>query len=794
MPRRPGRSLENRRLFVRAYSLDYNPQHLIRDFNARERTMGSQADKPLGESSRDHLLLAALARVNAIGASINRISWGDSAGVDAILHLIVESAIEMVPDASAVIYAYNEQRGLLDPVSRVAAGPFAPALLVDGPRADGIGARAIGQRRPILSYAEPDLDIHPAQQAAGAQAVIALPLVVADEPLGVLYVYLYQDRRLSQLELLLLDNFVNQAAMAIYHAGQFTDARRTLARKEDELTLLRRAALLISSRTRLEDTLETILQMALEVTGARYGIFRLVDKTGQSLVMRAIAGERLGRPAVEALPINTTSVMGWVAKSRLPLNLPDVRVPPWSRIYYPLDHGLEMRSELTVPLIGAGGRLEGVLNMESPQVGAFSDADSHLLQALATQAVTAIQEARLLDALQEMAEHLLTQPAQQVLERLVALACDLLGGAASAIWLLEEESLTLQAASTGHVRGDRLSLHGSLTGQVILNREGLVSEDVAADPRFGWPELARAQGWKRGLIVPLIAAAENEPMGAFSVYGSATDQDRFTASGWDKKVLTILAHYAALAVRNAANQAALRTAEEQRATAETFAVIGDIAANLLHRLNNKVGTIPVRVEGIEDKCEAALRADAYLAGNLREIERSAREAMDTVRETLFHLQPMPLAPVSVADCVADALAGAHLPPGVRTEVVGLAGLPAVVAHPRGLTLVFANLLENAADALNGAGEITLAGSTRRGWVEVTVSDSGPGVPADLRERIFELNFSGRRPARPGKLGFGLWWVRTMMTRLGGTVSVADDDRHGASFMLRLPCQSADERG
>jgi len=746
------------------------------------------ASAPAGGNT-ELLLLEALARVNAIGASINRISWGDSAGVDATLRLIVESAIEMVPGASAVIYAYDEPSQALDPVSRVAAGPHAGLLIEDAPRPDGMGARAIRLRRPVLSYEEADLAIHPAKQAVGTQVVICLPLIVANQPLGVLYVYLHEDRRLSQLELLLLNNFVNQAAMAIYHAGQFTDARRNLARKEDELSLLHHAGLLISSRSRLEETLEAILQMALEVTGARYGIFRLVDNAGQNLVMRAIAGERLGRPAVEALPINVTSVMGWVAKTRQPLNIPDVSAPPWSRIYYPLDHALQMRSELAVPLIGASGRLEGVLNLESQQVGAFSEADSHLLQALATQAVIAIQDARLLDVLQEMAEHLLTQPARQVLEHLVALACDLLGGTASAIWLLDEDRLTLHTASVGHVRGDRLSLEGSLTGQAILTRGCVISEDVRTDLRFGWPDLARSQGWKRALVVPLIAAQDSEPVGAFSVYGAANDQGRFTASDWDKKVLTILAHYAALAVRNAANRAALRAAEEQRATAETFAAIGDIAANLLHRLNNKVGTIPVRVEGIEDKCAAALRTDPYLASNLDEIGRSAHEAMDAVRESLIHLQPMPLAPVSVADCVADALAGHQLPQGLRVEVIGLDGLPAVMAHPRGLALVFANLLENTADAMGGVGQVTIAGNACRGWVEITVSDNGPGIPIELHERIFELNFSGRRPARPGKLGFGLWWVRTMMTRLGGTIKVAGDSEHGASFVLRLPCET-----
>ena len=92
-----------------------------------------------------------------------------------------------------------------------------------------------------------------------------------------------EERQFSQLELLMLDNFVNQAAMAIYHAHNLAMMQHDLARKEEELTRLRRAGLLISSRVRLEETLESILQMALEVTGAHYGIFRLLDKSGQFL-------------------------------------------------------------------------------------------------------------------------------------------------------------------------------------------------------------------------------------------------------------------------------------------------------------------------------------------------------------------------------------------------------------------------------------------------------------------------------------------------------------------------------
>ena len=124
--------------------------------------------------------------------------------------------------------------------------------------------------------------------------------------------------------------------------------------------------MLISSRPRLEETLEVILQMALEVIEAHYGIFRLVDKSGRNLITRAVAGEQLARSKVEALPIESASVMGWVACHHQPVCIHDLRAQPWSQIYYPLDADLEMRSELAVPLIGASGRLEGVLNLENP--------------------------------------------------------------------------------------------------------------------------------------------------------------------------------------------------------------------------------------------------------------------------------------------------------------------------------------------------------------------------------------------------------------------------------------------
>jgi len=772
--------------------LCYNGTHLIYGV--------SQVNYPLDSSGELHFL-DALSTLNEIGVAINRLgpraeialpsgARAENTGIEAMLRLIVDSTVRLMPGATAVIYVYDRQTQSFDPTWRVSAGDQVDAFSDDVPRSDGFGMRAVHQRRRVLSYEEADLAVHPARVRAGAETLACFPLVVAEQPLGALYVSLNQARHLSTFELLILENLCNQAAMAIYHARRLAGIQRDLARREQELAQLRHAGLLISSRLRLDETLQSILDMALQVTGARYGIFRLVDPQRRLLIAHAVAGEQVGSPELAPLPIDSSSVMGWVAEHRQPLCIHDLLAAPWVLIYRPLYNQVRMRSELAVPLIGAGGRLEGVLNLESTQVGAFDEQDSLLIQALATQAVIAIQEVRLLDALQQVAEQLLVRSCDDLLAFLVTLACDLLNAAASAIWTLDGDRLVLRAASAGHRHGERLPLHNSLIGQAVLTNRPLHIQDVSTDPRFYHADLAREQGWTSALIVPLVSHDEeatnpaHQAVGAFSVYGTADEPGRFAESEWDEKVLTCLAHYATLAVQNAARQAALRTAQARQAIAETFAAVGDVAANTLHHLNNKVGTIPVRVQGIRAKCVAALQADPYLATNLDEIEQSARQAMEAVRQNLSRLRPIHPLPVDVMRSIQTAVHEVNLPATISLHLEGLESLPPVLASEQGLTLIFTNLFENAIRAMAGKGEIRVRGAAGDRWIEIAVYNDGPGLDPALHERIFEFNDAKRHPG--GKLGFGLWWVRSLLMRLGGEISVESDGLKGVTFKIRLP--------
>lgn len=518
-----------------------------------------------------------------------------------------------------------------------------------------------------------------------------------------------------------VDGAVDPDVLALFAraAAALVERQQREARKEDELARLSRSGALISSRMGVEPTLQAILEMALEVTRARYGIFRLLNETGDLLVTAAVAGDQLNRPLVEALPLEADHITGWVVRNRRSVCIDDLHQEPWSKLYFPLDQLLEMRSELAAPLLGTNGRMEGVLNLESPEPGAFQRGDQLLLEAFASQAVIAIQQARLLDALQEVAERLLTWPSARVLQRLLELALRL------------------------------------------LNARG-----VTIEHRDGRLEAGQAKGPRRSVEMA-------DGMGRFTAYLDNPGE-------WEHKVLAVLAHHAGLALKNQHRLEELRASQQRQAVAETFAAVGDLAANLLHQLNNKVGVIPVRVEGILDKCSQLVDDTPYLNRNLREIEASAQTALEIVRENLGILRARPTGPVKLAACVERARAELGQLPPLQIELE----VPEVMGDFRSITLVFLNLLENAAKALGSQGSISVRGRLEQDRVRVDVSDDGPGIAPSLHEAIFELSPDR---SRPHNLGFGLWWVRTLMERLGGSIAVESDGRHGTTFILEFRC-------
>ena len=158
---------------------------------------------PSTPEETDPRLLEALASLNQISNAINRIGSEDAEQNDLSLQLIVDSAIRVVPGSSAVIYTYDHKTGLFENDSRVSAEPeerkplFVRDQPDDAPRPLGIGMRTIQRRHRCLSYEEPDLDVHPYHASLGVKAVACFPLIVAEQAVGLLYIYLHEESQLK---------------------------------------------------------------------------------------------------------------------------------------------------------------------------------------------------------------------------------------------------------------------------------------------------------------------------------------------------------------------------------------------------------------------------------------------------------------------------------------------------------------------------------------------------------------------------------------------------------------------
>ena len=131
---------------------------------------------------------------------------------------------------------------------------------------------------------------------------------------------------------------------------------------------------------------------------------------------------------------------------------------------------------------------------------------------------------------------------------------------------------------------------------------------------------------------------------------------------------------------------------------------------------------------------------------------------------------------------------ADQPIDVETDLAP--SLPPVALDSVGLQQIVLNLVRNAREAVaERQGHIRIATRAVEQGVEITVADDGPGVPAEIRERLFTPFASGKATGS----GLGLWLSRRLATRVGGSLDLIDNEgsTEGATFRLRLPLARED---
>jgi signal transduction histidine kinase len=234
---------------------------------------------------------------------------------------------------------------------------------------------------------------------------------------------------------------------------------------------------------------------------------------------------------------------------------------------------------------------------------------------------------------------------------------------------------------------------------------------------------------------------------------------------------------------------ALRQARSAEVRTARVLAWGEMARQVAHEIKNPLTPIKLSVQHLrrafaDGRTDFARILDTNVDVILQEIDRLGEIARAFSRFGTPDQGAAELEAVDLERAVRETLAlyraGGD---NIRFEV----RMPTdeelrVVARTGELKEVLVNLLENAREALDGTGAITIAASAvPDGWVEIDIHDSGEGIPAELLSRIFEPHFS----TRSSGTGLGLAIVRRMVESWSGTAEAGSEEGGGTTVRLRL---------
>ena len=231
-------------------------------------------------------------------------------------------------------------------------------------------------------------------------------------------------------------------------------------------------------------------------------------------------------------------------------------------------------------------------------------------------------------------------------------------------------------------------------------------------------------------------------------------------------------------------QAGLQLKAAEEARMERLQALGELAAGVAHDFNNAL-TIITACTGM---VLSQLPEDADVRVDLHDIEVAARKAAGLSQQLLQFArgQSGRRVPTDLAAVVAE-MKGMLLKTvgsGIVVESHLDPSVPLILADKVSLQQILLNLVVNARDAMPGSGRVTIAVSGRDGGAVLEVTDTGAGIPPEIRDRVFEPFFTTKGDGKG--TGLGLATVQRITRELGGRIAVESEPGRGTTFTISFP--------
>jgi two-component system, NarL family, sensor histidine kinase DevS len=546
---------------------------------------------------------------------------------------------------------------------------------------------------------------------------------------------------------------------------------------EDRLFRLLDVGRALVAELDIERLLHTVLEVARELTGARYAALGVLDDRRERLERFLTAGiDESAHSAIGDLP-RGHGILGILISDPRPLRLHDVCAHPQS-YGFPLNHP-PMHSFLGVPVM-VRGQAYGNLYLTEKEGGDFDEGDEEAVVILAGWAAIAIDNARLYrdvrkrrDELERTVTALETTTAiaravggetdlQRILDLIAKRGRALVAARAMVIELVQGPDLVIAAAAgdlDATVVGEHIPIDGSLGGHVLATRRAERLADAPARLRF---RLAERVGARTGLLMPLVF--RDQAVGVAAAFDRMADGPEFSAE--DERLMEAFAASAATAVATAQTveaQALQRSVEASELERQRWArelhddSLQELAAVKLRLgalARTKPADLPAAVAQAVEHVDASIQAMRSLITDMRPAsldQLGVGPALEALVERSAALSGVDIRMhVDLSEEAGDA--ATRLAPAIETTVY------------RVVQEALTNVAKHA-----GATRATVTVLERDGVVEIAVTDDGRGFSGDAVTA-----------------GFGLIGIRERVRLAGGRHDIETEPGHGTTVHAWIP--------
>ena len=705
--------------------------------------------------------------------------------------------------------------------------PFSPG------RGTVIGRTALeGRPVHVLDYfADPELEwrVEPqwreAQRIGKYRTALGVPLLREGVPIGVLAMTRSSVRPFSDKQIELATTFADQAVIAIENVRLFDEvqARTTeLSEALEQQTAASQVLQVISSSPgELEPVFQAMLENAMRICEAKFGIlFEFADGAFRALFT-------LGLPPAfvhfhrEPRVWGPDTGLGQLARTRQTVHVKDTRT---DRAYAERDAGrmaaIELggvRTFVAVPMLKEG-ELVGAIVIFRQDARPFSDKQIELVTTFASQAVIAIENSRLLNALRERTHELArsveglralgevtqavnsTLDLEMVLSTIVAKAVQLSGTDAGVIYVFDAAEQLFHLRATyglseeliAAIRDQSTGMSSAIS-QATRDGEPHQIADVANEAASPVRELAMRAGFRARLILPLMDGAE--VVGALVVRRKQPGE--FPTDTVD--VLQTFATQSVLAIKNARLFSEIE--EKSRQLAEASQHKSQFLASMSHELRTPLNAIIGLTEMIVSN--AAKFGAEKVQEPLRRVHGAGTHLLGLINEVLdlskieagkLELNPEPVNLARLIDEVIGTAGQLAEKNNNRLVMESTDSLGPLTADPMRLKQILLNLLSNACKFTKD-GEVALRVhqvADGRDWIELAIADTGIGLTPEQQAKLFQdfTQANSLTARRYGGTGLGLALSRKLARMMGGDVTVASEPGKGSVFTVRLPAGAA----